>query len=355
MVIAQLTHLNISIPASGMPPGQVPAECFPGGGGGGASTWELPSSRRVSFACDVTVLGRTPAPIHPPDIVFGEPSDTSVMKDDDIAMGAVATDTSAAVVPPPTGHREFSWPWDDWMVGSETSSDTTVEVFCGGSPCKDAGLPVDPHHCRCHLSSWIVRTIRWLLRWDRQEKSGVFCRGSSDLAAADAALLADSPLPSAEFLLQDLQWAPAAPRPQDVIEGGDSRSSSRVPRRLAREGIFLSEWSTSILCAFGAGCAFRRTTYRVSDHIWPSGAFGIPLNHPQFLEWVGVPESPSLLEIGPGQWLDTLSRDQAMAAAIQLHRDVCLMTKNLDIIDQYALSNGASGVLVALGRLDGGQ
>ena len=224
------------------------------------------------------------------------------------------------------------------MVGSETSSDTTVEVFCGGSPCKDAGLPVDPHHCRCHLSSWIVRTIRWLLRWDRQEKSGVFCRGSSDLAAADAALLADSPLPSAEFLLQDLQWAPAAPRPQDVIEGGDSRSSSRVPRRLAREGIFLSEWSTSILCAFGAGCAFRRTTYRVSDHIWPSGAFGIPLNHPQFLEWVGVPESPSLLEIGPGQWLDTLSRDQAMAAAIQLHRDVCLMTKNLDIIDQYALS-----------------
>ena len=31
-------------------------------------------------------------------------------------------------------------------------------------------------------------------------------------------------------LLQDLQWAPAAPRPHDVIEVGDSRSSSRVPR-----------------------------------------------------------------------------------------------------------------------------
>ena len=53
MVIAQLTHINILIPASGMPPGQVPAECFPGG----ASTQELPSSRRVSFASDVTVLG----------------------------------------------------------------------------------------------------------------------------------------------------------------------------------------------------------------------------------------------------------------------------------------------------------
>ena len=31
MAIAQLTQLNISIPASGAPPGQVPAECFPGG------------------------------------------------------------------------------------------------------------------------------------------------------------------------------------------------------------------------------------------------------------------------------------------------------------------------------------
>ena len=88
----------------------------------------------------------------------------------------------------------------------------------------------------------------------------------------------------------------------------------------------------------GAGCAFRKTTYRAPDHIWPSGAFGIPLNHPRCLERVGVPESESLLELGPGQWLDTLSRDQAMAAAIQLHRDVCLMTTNLDILDQYALS-----------------
>ena len=31
MAIARLTHLKISIPSSGAPPGQVPAECFPGG------------------------------------------------------------------------------------------------------------------------------------------------------------------------------------------------------------------------------------------------------------------------------------------------------------------------------------
>ena len=33
MAIAKLTHLKISIPSSGAPPGQVPVECFPGGGG----------------------------------------------------------------------------------------------------------------------------------------------------------------------------------------------------------------------------------------------------------------------------------------------------------------------------------
>ena len=69
------------------------------------------------------------------------------------------------------------------------------------------------------------------------------------------------------------------------------------------------------------------------------------------MEWVGVPESASLLGLGPGQWLDTLSRDQTMVAAIQLHRDVCLMTTNLDILDQYALSlqGTASKILSSIG------
>ena len=37
-----------------------------------------------------------------------------------------------------------------------------------------------------------------------------------------------------------------------------------------------------------------------------------------FLEWIGVPQSVSLLEMGAGRWLDTLSRDQDMAVAVQL-------------------------------------
>ena len=68
------------------------------------------------------------------------------------------------------------------------------------------------------------------------------------------------------------------------------------------------------------------------------GGLGVPLNHPRFLEWLGAPESAWLLEMSPGQWCDTLSRDQAMTAAMRLHRDACLMKTNLDILDQYALA-----------------
>ena len=53
MAITQLTHLRISILLSGAPPGQVPAECFPGG----APHVRPPSHRHVSFADEVTMLG----------------------------------------------------------------------------------------------------------------------------------------------------------------------------------------------------------------------------------------------------------------------------------------------------------
>ena len=113
---------------------------------------------------------------------------------------------------------------------------------------------------------------------------------------------------------------------------------------------FLAERSSSSLRCFGDGCLFCNTTYRPSDYASPSGEFGVPLHHPRFLEWIGVPESASLLEMGPGRWLHSLSRDQSMNAAIQLHRDVCLMTTNLDVLDQYALClQGTASQILELG------
>ena len=97
----------------------------------------------------------------------------------------------------------------------------------------------------------------------------------------------------------------------------------------------------------GPGCPFRHTTYSEEDHALPLGGFGVPLNHPRFLEWVGAPDSAKLLEMSPGQWVDSLSRDKAMSAAAQLHQDACLMNTNLNILEQYALSlHGAASKIL---------
>ena len=125
---------------------------------------------------------------------------------------------------------------------------------------------------------------------------------------------------------------------RSISESTGNKDRGKVPRwRLAREGPFTNERSQASLRVLGKGCAFRHTT-SVEDHAPPEGRHGVPLNHPRFLEWIGAPESAWLLEMSPGQWCDTLSRDQAMTAAMQLHRDTCLMNTNLDILDQYALA-----------------
>ena len=91
----------------------------------------------------------------------------------------------------------------------------------------------------------------------------------------------------------------------------------------------------------------RNTTYRASDYALPSGEFGIPWYHPQFLE--GLASRNRLVywrwDRGGGY-----IRDQAMDAAVQLHRDVRLMATNLDVLDQYALSlQGTASNILELG------
>ena len=65
---------------------------------------------------------------------------------------------------------------------------------------------------------------------------------------------------------------------------------------------------------------------------------GASLHHPRLVEWIGVPQSAGLVEFSGSQWVDKLSRDQAVTAAIHLQRDVGLMQTNVDVLDQYALS-----------------
>ena len=194
--------------------------------------------------------------------------------------------------------------------------------------------------CRCRQFLRVAWTIPLSLTWESNTPSKTVVVtppvGDALPVETDPKALSDSPSSDVVGTFSELPLGPVADSPQGMTNHGSRRSLGRVPPwRLAREGPFLAERSSSSLRSFGAGCAFRNTTYRASDYASPSGEFGIPLNHPRLLEWVGVPESAGLLEMGPGRWFNTLSRDQAMDAAIQLHRDVCLMATNLD---QYALS-----------------
>ena len=90
-------------------------------------------------------------------------------------------------------------------------------------------------------------------------------------------LLRNSPLPSDDFLFKNVLWAPAAAFPQEMTVTSGGHTPSRIPRwRLAREGPFLNERSSSVLRSFDAGCAFRQTTYRAADHVLLLGGFGVP-------------------------------------------------------------------------------
>ena len=149
----------------------------------------------------------------------------------------------------------------------------------------------------------------------------------------------EKPAPVEDFLFRDILCEEAQIEKQSVSIPTGNRDRGMVPRwRLAREGPFPNERSQASLRVLGKGCTFRHTTYSVEDHARPKGGLGVPLNHPRFLEWLGAPDSAWLLEMSPGHWCDTLSRDQAITAAMQLHRDACLMQTNLDILDQYALA-----------------
>ena len=99
---AQPTQLRISIPASGAPPGQVPADCFPGG----TPSQELTSSCRVSFASGVTVLGDAPLPARSPESGAQDLLCSAVAEEDEmdtVGEKTDTTDTTPTIIPAPPG------------------------------------------------------------------------------------------------------------------------------------------------------------------------------------------------------------------------------------------------------------
>ena len=69
------------------------------------------------------------------------------------------------------------------------------------------------------------------------------------------------------------------------------------------------------------GCPYRMTLYDSAEIADVGPAYGLQLHHPQFLEYVGAPESARLLTRPPGNWLQAMECEEAVTAALQLQHD----------------------------------
>ena len=77
------------------------------------------------------------------------------------------------------------------------------------------------------------------------------------------------------------------------------------------------------------GCPFRFTPYSGQPFEDGNPAFGLQLHHLRLLEFVGASRSARLLYRSPTFWVDQLGKEQAMATAVNLHRDSGIMLSNL--------------------------
>ena len=345
MVIARLTQLRMAIPASGHAPGEVPLDCFPKL----TNVPNTPDRKRVSFATM--------------DEAVEVPSGTAPTEQ----IGTLSTidngpDAHAKSPGTPPGFRPFEWPQAEWDSNGDLQLDPGLPFVASWSArlAEEAMLsppplePMSPIPNMDSQDSMLVQTstpemdavtpvvlnqIRSVRRQRTREASSPRTKSGSSASTAG-------------FLFKDILCAEALIRQQV----GSVKSTKRVPRwRLAREGPFPNERSQASLRVLGKGCLFRHTSYEWNDHAPPKGGLGVPLNHPRFLEWVGTPDTAWLLEMSPGHWCDTLSRDRALTAAMQLHKDACLMKSNLDVLDQYALALHGTASTILQRTIGGGS
>ena len=270
MAIARLTHFQISIPSSGSPPGQVPVECFPEA----TAPVSQSSRRRVSFAEEVTTLNAEESlefsPVSPPlilPVVVEEAAVDSATRatplilpvveeiDNDppaAEMVEMQTTTPESGVPPPPGFPPFLFPENDGGM----DADDICARFGGLASLTFSQISGE--------SSDISNTT------DVPEV-GVSLPPSLDSSSEVIPALnyAHLPLPSVDNgVMPELVWMPALPQPT----GRAADREVAVPRwRLAWEGPFLEERSAESICSLGPGCAFRNTTYCVSDYAEPAG------------------------------------------------------------------------------------
>ena len=118
MAIARLTHLRLSVPLSGAPPGKVPEFCYPEA----ESAVAQPLPRRVSFTEDVDTIttrdalpgsSETSPPLTQP-VVEELEEDTPTWEVDELDSS-----TPESERPPPPGFPPFIFPEDDGGMNAD--------------------------------------------------------------------------------------------------------------------------------------------------------------------------------------------------------------------------------------------
>ena len=150
------------------------------------------------------------------------------------------------------------------------------------------------------------------------------------------------PLPNDSGLLPDTglgQRSVSADGPSQLEPCTPAVSTSRD---LSREGPFNAYGATSgdfpLISDGLPGCPYRMTLYKSVEVADVDPAYGLQLHHPLFLEYVGAPESARLLTRAPGHWVQTMDREEAVTAALQLQHDAGLITSNLPVLGQFVTS-----------------
>ena len=107
MAIAQLTQLRISIPSSGAPPGEVPADYFPSTDSSAVTI----APRWVTFASDI------PTPMEDTQLQWTDtdcsPADRCATDTDAETRPTTPPETSEMTISPPPGFPQFQWPQAD--------------------------------------------------------------------------------------------------------------------------------------------------------------------------------------------------------------------------------------------------
>ena len=326
MAIARLTHLRISIPASGAPPDHVPDGCFPGG----APRKDRLCLLRGSFADNVTMLGVMPPSVCLPVL---EGADAIAF------FGRYVSDVVPDIIPPPPGFPPFSWLIVTEHVAIEQSGSPlgdggSPDVLVSHSDVEPPFLPIAQDQDSVSVGSPDIGILVSPLVNIRR----IRCRPSFDLClSCRPSTTSLRRIGCGRRLLFHRRTLAIVARPQYIGGSWLGRARSWWSDLLSR----------SVHWALVALSGIRRTAVRTTTRL--RGSLDCPCIIRGSFSGSGFSSPPAFRRWAPvGEWT-IFHVMRRFAAAVQLQRDVGLMQTNLDVLDQYSLAlQGTSSKLIEL-------